>query len=336
MNLIPEPLVSVLTPVYNCEKYLAACIESVLGQTYKNWEYVIVNNCSTDKTLEIIENYAKKDKRIRIYNTIQLLNVIQNHNYGFSLISPGSKYCKVVQADDWLFTDCIMKMVEVAEAHPTVGIVGSYRLEESWVTCDGLPYPSTVVSGMELCRSRLLGGPYVFGSPTTLLIRSDLIRSRKLFYNENNLHADYEVCYEVLKDFDFGYVHQVLTFTRRHNETETTFARRLNTYILGELIILKKYGHVFLSKQEYDTSLKNRLRGYHEFLGKTIFLPNRKRKEIWDYHKKALKELGLSISYIKLFKITCRILLKRFLTIFRIKKQDFPLKDIQPKTQGRF
>jgi glycosyltransferase involved in cell wall biosynthesis len=47
------PLVSILTPVYNGEKYLAECIRSVLAQTYQNWEYTIVNNCSTDKTLEI-------------------------------------------------------------------------------------------------------------------------------------------------------------------------------------------------------------------------------------------------------------------------------------------
>ena len=46
-----EPLVSVVTPVYNGDKYLADCVESVLKQTYQNWEYVIVNNCSTDRTL---------------------------------------------------------------------------------------------------------------------------------------------------------------------------------------------------------------------------------------------------------------------------------------------
>ena len=59
------PLVSVLTPVYNCEKYLRTCIESVLAQTYTNWEYVIVNNCSTDGTLAIAQEYAAADSRIR-------------------------------------------------------------------------------------------------------------------------------------------------------------------------------------------------------------------------------------------------------------------------------
>lgn len=331
MNLTYEPLVSILTPVYNCEKYLAECIESVLAQTYKNWEYIVVNNCSTDRTLEIAEKYAKKDTRIRIYNTIQLLKVMQNHNYAVRLISPESKYCKVVHADDWLFPDCIREMLEVAEYNPTVGIVGSYRLEEKWVTCDGLPYPSTVVSGREVCRSTLLGGPYVFGSPTTLLIRSDLIRDRKSFYNENNnLHGDQEACFDILRDYDFGYVHQVLTFTRRHNETQTTYARRFNTYILGNLIILKKYGSTYLSEQEYNEILRKKMKEYYRYLFKNYFL--RKRKEIWDYHKKGLKELGFSISYVKLFTVPFIAVFNRFLDVFRIKKQGFLQKDIQPKT----
>lgn len=329
MNSTSEPLVSILTPVYNCEKYLAECIESILAQTYNNWEYVIVNNCSTDRTLEIAERYARKDQRIRIHNTTQLLDVIKNHNYAFRLISPECEYCKVVQADDWLFPDCIRKMVEVAESNPTVGIVGSYRLEERYVSCDGLPYPSTVVSGKEICRSRFLGGPYIFGSPTTILIRSDLIRVRKPFYNESNLHADQEVCYDVLKDSDFGFVHQVLTFTRRHNETKTTYARRLNTYILGELIIFKKYGRTYLSEQEYNEILAKKMGVYYRYLFKNFFL--RKRKEVWDYHKKGLKELGFSVSYVNLFKVPFIILLNRFLAVFRIKKQDILQKSYLPE-----
>ena len=63
-----QPLVSVVTPVYNEEKNLAECIESVLAQTYPNWEYVIVNNRSTDRSLEIAQRYAAQDARIRVYD----------------------------------------------------------------------------------------------------------------------------------------------------------------------------------------------------------------------------------------------------------------------------
>jgi len=60
MNFHEPPLVSIVTPVYNGEPYLAECIESVLAQTYPNWEYIIQNNCSTDRTLEIASEYGKK------------------------------------------------------------------------------------------------------------------------------------------------------------------------------------------------------------------------------------------------------------------------------------
>src|SRR6266849_6791651 len=122
MGVNDQPLVSVITPVYNGDQYLRECIESVLAQTYSNWVYTIVNNCSTDGTLAIAGEYAQRDKRIRIYSNDSLLDIIANHNRAFRLISADSKYCKVVSADDWLFPECLTKMVGVAEANPSVGL----------------------------------------------------------------------------------------------------------------------------------------------------------------------------------------------------------------------
>ncbi len=88
MSMQNQPLVSVVTPVYNGEKYLSECIESVLSQTYQNWEYVIVNNCSDDRTLAIAEEYQRRDSRIRVYSNETLLPIIASHNRAFGLISP--------------------------------------------------------------------------------------------------------------------------------------------------------------------------------------------------------------------------------------------------------
>src|SRR5689334_20495375 len=106
--MTPErnPLVSIVTPVYNGEAYLRECIESVLSQTYSNWDYTIVNNCSTDRTLEIAEEYAARDSRIRICSGDTFVRVVENHNRAFRQISPKSAYCKVLAADDWLFPEC--------------------------------------------------------------------------------------------------------------------------------------------------------------------------------------------------------------------------------------
>ena len=210
------PLVSIVTPAYNEEKYLSKCIESVLAQTYSNWDYTIVNNCSTDRTLAIAQEYAAKDLRIRVTTNDTFIPAIANLNTAFRRISPASKYCKMVLADDWMFPECLERMVAVMEEHPSVGIVGAYGMQERLVLWTGLPYPSDIVSGREICRQRLLGGPYVFGSPTSVLFRSDLVRSRDPFYNESNVQADSEACFELLKDCDFGFVHQVLTFSRDH------------------------------------------------------------------------------------------------------------------------
>lgn len=316
MKLEFQPLVTVLTPVYNGEKYLEECIESILSQTYQNWEYLIVNNCSTDRTLEIAKRYAEKDHRIHIHNNNKFLSLIQNHNHAFTLISSESKYCKVLQADDWLFPECIEKMVEIAEKYPSVGIVGSYRLDDIKVNCDGLPYPSTVVSGREICRSTLLRELYVFGSPTTLLFRSELIRNRNPFYNEKNLHADKEACFDILQNSDFGFVHQILSFTRRENEAMTTFAKRVNSYILGDLMILKKYGPIYLNDDEFRQILNLSIKNYYRFLAKSIF--KNKGKEFWNYHKSGLKEIGYSINLIKLASASIVVLYNKILDELKI------------------
>ena len=296
-----QPLVTVLTPVYNGERYLPECIESVLAQTYQNWEYVIVNNRSTDRTLEIAQSYAERDKRIRIHNNSEFVGCDQNGNIAFRQIYPESKYCKMVHADDWLFPECIERMVELAEAHPTVAMVGSYGLRNVRVAWDGLPYPSMVIPGREICRNTLLGGPYVFGSPTTTLICADEVRKRPAFYNEANPHCDIEVCLDILRNRDFGFVHQVLTFTREHPEAESTFGHRFGTTYLGTLEHLAKYGRTYLSEKEHEECVRHGWEWYYKFLG-CYWIFNDKEKGFWEFHRSVLSRLGYSLSVGKVAK----------------------------------
>ena len=74
------PLVSVVTPVYNGGEYLVECIESVIGQSYQNWEYLLVDNASTDLTPEIISRFASKDSRIKHVRFEEHVGAIDNHN----------------------------------------------------------------------------------------------------------------------------------------------------------------------------------------------------------------------------------------------------------------
>jgi glycosyltransferase involved in cell wall biosynthesis len=298
MNSRRQPLVSVLTPVYNGEKFLSECIESVLAQTYENWEYIIINNCSTDRSREIAMAYVQKDPRIRIHDNTEFVDAIENHNIAFRLTSRESTYCKVVHADDWLFPECLTKMVAVAEAHPSVAIVGAYRIEGARVSLGGLPYPSTVISGREICRRTLLGRIYVFGSPTSILIRSDVMQNRKTLFNASNIHADKEACFDLLQNSDFGFVHQVLTYTRRHEGAGTTFSKSFNTPLLGNLMILKKYGPIYLDAQEFTEKLRLHIKRYHTYLARVVLYRHDKR--LFDYHRNGLKDLGYSFSWPKL------------------------------------
>src|SRR5579862_8074133 len=98
MNAPSQPLVSIVTPVYNGAEYLSECIESILAQTYQNWDYTIVDNRSTDRSLEIARRYAQNDSRIRVHSNQEFLSVIANHNAALRQISSNSKYCKLVFA----------------------------------------------------------------------------------------------------------------------------------------------------------------------------------------------------------------------------------------------
>jgi glycosyltransferase involved in cell wall biosynthesis len=297
-----QPLVSVLTPVYNGQKYLAECIESILAQTYQNWEYVIVNNCSTDHTPEIAQTYADRDKRIHIHSNSEFVSCDQNGNIALRQISSNSKYCKVVHADDWIYPECIMKMVELAEAHPKVAIVGAYGLSRANVQWVGLDERRSIFSGQEIFRAKVYGRRYLCGTPTSMLIRSDEVRKRPTFYNEANMHCDMESCFDVLRERDFGFVHQVLTYVRvRDNEeTETGFSKRFNTFILGDLEILTKYGRVYLNQGEYDQQLKVWWKRYYRFLGSKVF--RNKEKAFFEYHRKELGRLGYSMSTVEIAK----------------------------------
>src|SRR5690349_22545072 len=205
------PLVSVLVPVYNCETYLEECLGSVLRQTYQNWECVVVNNRSTDRTLAIAEEFAARDSRIRVHTNAEFVRVIRNHNNAFEQMSPRAKYCKLVQADDWIYPECIEKMVDLAEANPNVGLVGAYGFwGETRLVGQGLSYRVNVVTGREIGRRWLLHGQYILGAPTATMIRADIVRKKTPFWDEGSIHADTESYISFLKECDFGFIHQVL------------------------------------------------------------------------------------------------------------------------------
>jgi glycosyltransferase involved in cell wall biosynthesis len=304
MDTNKEPLVSIVTPVYNGEAYLAECIESVLKQTYSNWEYILVDNCSTDGTSAIAALYAQQDRRICVYRNEKLLPIIANHNTALRLISRDSKYCKLVSGDDWIYPECITRMVELAETNPSVGLVSSYQLSgggDKWyIRANGLPYASTVVSGREIGRARLLGTLDVLGNPTSNLYRSDLIRRTEFFFPNATAEADISACLECLKVADFGFVHQILTYERLHPAQITNTSKNLEAYFTSKIGDLCTYGPFFLEPAEQEKRIDALMEEYYKRLA--LYAIHFRGGDFWSYTRRRLQEVGYPFSNVRLAK----------------------------------
>jgi glycosyltransferase involved in cell wall biosynthesis len=298
MNITSHPLVSIVTPVYNEEEHLAECIESVLSQSYQNWDYAIINNCSTDRSLEIARRYAARDSRIRVYDNKNFLEMMPNHNVAVRQISPFSKYCKMVLADDRIFPRCLERMVAVAEAYPSVGVVSAYEQCGEQVRITGLPAKQTLVEGREACRQFLLGRLLLFGSQNSVLYRADLVRSRDPFYVETEMYADFEVCFALLSDCDLGFVHEISTFSRPRVRSAGAVSADTGAQFGSMLGILFNYGRDCLTSQEFEESLDRLLSEYYRFLGRRLFVE--RNGSFWSYHRKTLAKRGIGLDGVRL------------------------------------
>jgi hypothetical protein len=220
-----------------------------------------------------------------------------------------------VAADDWLYPECIEKMVGFGEEHPNVSIVGAYVCRGTTVEWHGLPCSIPVVPGRDVCRTYLLGGLYVFGSPTSLLYRSEIVRSRAVFFNESNLHADSEACLEFLEHSDFGFVHQILAFSRSRDDSLTSFSRSFNTYLPYGLYILIKYGPRYLDETQVKRRIREKLNDYYGYLGAQVF--KWRGAKFWNFHRQKLAELGNSLSMRRLVSSAIAYIMKLMLNPMR-------------------
>ena len=286
---------SVVTPVFNGAKYLRACIESVLAQSHDNWDYTIVDNCSTDSSLAIAREYAETYPQINVRSNEQFAGVIENHNRAFRSISPEAKYCKLVSADDWIYPECISKLVDLAERHPSVGIIGSYSANADGVRWGGMPFGKEVIVGREAARLCLLGVIDSFWTPSTVLYRACMIRATDPFFPGSATSADLEACLNCLKQSDLGFVHQILSFERMHDEMITAKIMKMNSLVLDRMRILIEFGPEFLSPQARDRRLEEQLSGYFDMLAVECFHFRSRDKEFWRLHRERLGELGYSI-----------------------------------------
>jgi len=284
------PLVAIVVPVYNGALHLEECLQSILDQTYVNWRAVVVNNCSSDKTDEIADEFSRRDPRLHVVHCDEFVSKSENYNRSVAQAPGDAKYIKILEADNWITPDCIERAVRLAEKHAKIGIVGSYWFFGRDVSSPSLNYRTQVISGREVVRLLFLESVYLFGTPTTLLFRSNALREEAIWFRPEVFYDDTDLCLRLLRRWDFGFVHQVLAFVR---EDETGAFSKFRHWDFAEAymhFLLDVYGEDYFEGRELLDVRRKCERLYLNRLG--LAAVTGRKKEYWDFHRDLYKVAG--------------------------------------------
>jgi glycosyltransferase involved in cell wall biosynthesis len=250
--------------------------------------------------MAIAESYAKRDRRIRLVRQPQLLSQVAHYNAALTEISSSSEYCKIVQADDLILPECLQQMVEAFEQSSKIGLVCSYYLKGDVLRGSGYPFGITFMDGQQMAKFYLRTGTYVFGSPTAVMYRASIVRESQKFFQEGLLHEDTEKCMQILRDWDFGFVHQVLSYLRVENESISSAWRHYEPDALDWYIIVQRYASMFLDSAEAAEACKKATDSYYRMLRNEVL--RGRDAGFWQYHRNGLKTLGESLDRSRLVR----------------------------------
>lgn len=216
-----EPLVSVLMTVYNREKYIAEAIESVLASWYTNFELIIVDDCSIDKSVEIARKYEKQDKRIKVYVNEKNLGQFENRNKAATYAK--GKYIKYLDSDDIIYPHGLQVMVKAMEQFPEAIYGLSFgRVHEL------IPYPILLDSANAYKEHFLSSGLFNEG-PTSLIFRTDIFIKEKMFQSFS-VYGDAEILLRLSSKYSMVKMQPALTWWRQHEGQEFDLGNRNNEY----------------------------------------------------------------------------------------------------------
>lgn len=206
MSSNSEPFVSVLMCVYNGGEYLSTAIKSVLDQTYNNYEFIIINDGSTDNSENVILSFD--DERIRYIKNEENLRLIASLNKGLSLAK--GEYIVRMDADDICMPNRIEKQIEFLELNPDAGLVGSF-VETLGNKVDRI---ISFKTSPEVIKFKLFLANHVFHP--TVVIRTSIIKDNELKY-KNYLHAeDYKLWVDISRISNIHILPDVLLKYRVH------------------------------------------------------------------------------------------------------------------------
>jgi len=272
-------LVSICIPVYNGEKYLRECLDSVINQTYKNLEIIIVDDFSADASVEIIQQYMNKDERIRLYKNKSNKGLVANWNKCLEIA--GGEWIKFTFQDDLLAINCIEKMVFAAGGHAIVVSDRTFIFDES-VSKEIKDYfenklltlkrmlntsESVFISDRKIAAYAVKYISLNFiGEPTAVLFRRKMVNEIGSFNTTLSQICDLEYWLRIATNEGLVYVPENLVSFRIHASSQTTSnitgdknfkANYFDTVILAyELNFNKSFSHF---RSHLTTRQKNKL-----------------------------------------------------------------------------
>lgn len=237
-----SPLVSVLIPTYNYADYLTGAIESVLSQTFRDFELLVVDDASRDDTVCVLERYAKRDSRIRLEVNPRNLGLVGNWNRCLAMAR--GEYVKFLFADDLLLErDAIATMVERMRSDPTVSLVASARrvLREDSAAFDvwGHWTDGEVLDGPSVVRRCMIDMINCVGEPSAVLFRRT--QAKRGFDTRYIQIVDLEMWFYLLGLGRFSYIGRPLCAFRQHARQQTEKAKRQQLHVLDWQLLIRDY-----------------------------------------------------------------------------------------------
>lgn len=211
------PRVTVFIPVYNSQAYVGAAIDSVLAQTYRDFELLIIDDGSTDGTPSILAEYAKRDSRVRIVTQAENIGQPQTRNHGLDLAR--SELIAFLDADDMCAPQRLERQVAYLDTHSDIDGVGSWMAwidEQGKFSCKGL-YKLPLDADDIACRT-LFECPLAQG---TMMLRKVAFSGYR-YDNDFIVSEDYELWARMIATRRFANLPEALSYYRYHDTQATT------------------------------------------------------------------------------------------------------------------
>lgn len=213
-------LVSVVLPVYNAALYLSEAIQSILNQTYSNFELIIIDDASTDNSWIIITQFAQQDKRIRTFRNERNLKLSKTLNLGIEHAS--GIYIARMDADDISLPDRLEKQVAYMNMHPEVGISGG-SMEIMRATGDVFAKRTYHLNDQDIRSHIFRYSPY---SHPLIIMRKTILNKVGGYRDEYNPAEDYELYFRIGAVSKFGNLSDTLLKYRVVDKSMTTGSTR--------------------------------------------------------------------------------------------------------------